>query len=116
MLQILILCKPTEDLTPKYTKQLAFAHQLKAGKGLTVVVSVLEGDYTRRAGESLAAKQAFQRAMEQEKVKGFVEVLVARSTSEGLAHLIQTTGQFFVLYFINTYFNLLTTLFSFSVN
>ncbi|XP_067002016.2 solute carrier family 12 member 4 isoform X2 [Anabrus simplex] len=90
--QILILAKLTSDLVPKYRKLFAFAAQLKAGKGLTVCVSVIAGDFTRAYGEAMAAKQSLRRTMDEEKVKGFVDVLVTRNTTEGLSHLVQTTG------------------------
>lgn len=90
--QILILAKLTDDLVPKYRKLLAFASQLKAGKGLTICVSCIGGDYARNSGEALAAKQSLRRSMEEEKVKGFVDVLVARNTVDGLSALVQTTG------------------------
>ncbi|PSN31506.1 Solute carrier family 12 member 6 [Blattella germanica] len=73
--QILILAKLTSDLVPKYRKLFAFAAQLKAGKGLTVCVSVIRGDYTRGVGEAMAAKQSMRRTMDEEKVKGFVDVI-----------------------------------------
>ena len=44
--QILLLAKLNKDLIPKYKKMFAFASQLKAGKGLTVCVSVIEGEFT----------------------------------------------------------------------
>ena len=72
---------------PKYRKQVAFASQLKAGKGLTVCVSVLKGAYTANCGEALAAKQSVRRTMDEERVKGFVDVLVAKDITEGLSHL-----------------------------
>ncbi|XP_049831713.1 solute carrier family 12 member 6 isoform X1 [Schistocerca gregaria] len=90
--QILILSKLTEDLVPKYRKLFAFAAQLKAGKGLTICVSVIGGDFTRNSGEAMAAKQSLRRTMDEEKVKGFVDVLVSRNITDGLSHLIQTTG------------------------
>jgi len=90
--QILILSKLTVDMLPKYRKLFAFAAQLKAGKGLTVCVSVIRGDYSRAVGEAMAAKQSLQRTMDEERVKGFVDVLVARNVTDGLSHLIQTTG------------------------
>lgn len=46
--QILILAKLTKDLVPKYKKLFTFASQLKAGKGLTMAVSVIEGEYSVR--------------------------------------------------------------------
>lgn len=90
--QILILSKLTVDMLPKYRKLFAFAAQLKAGKGLTVCVSVIRGDYTRGVGEAMAAKQSLRRTMDEERVKGFVDVLVAHNITDGLSHLIQTTG------------------------
>nr|CAD7264375.1 unnamed protein product [Timema shepardi] len=90
--QILILSKLTPDLVPKYRKMFAFAAQLKAGKGLTVCGAVIPGDFTRCSGEAMAAKQSLRRTMDEEKVKGFVDVLVARNITDGLNHLIQTSG------------------------
>ncbi|XP_031349660.1 solute carrier family 12 member 4 isoform X3 [Photinus pyralis] len=90
--QILILAKLTDDLVPKYRKLFAFAAQLKAGKGLTVCVSVVSGDYTRSYGEAMAAKQNLAKIMDEERVKGFVDILVARNIIEGISHLVQTTG------------------------
>ncbi|XP_015584917.1 solute carrier family 12 member 4 isoform X4 [Cephus cinctus] len=90
--QILILAKLTDDLVPKYRKLFAFASQLKAGKGLTICVSCICGDYTRNSGEAMAAKQSLRKTMEEEKVKGFVDVLVTRNIIDGLSCLIQTTG------------------------
>ncbi|XP_045508008.1 solute carrier family 12 member 4 isoform X2 [Colias croceus] len=90
--QVLVLAKLNDDLNPKYRKMLAFASQLKAGKGLAVCVSVLGGDFTRRAGEASTAKQNLRKCMEEEKVKGFTDVLVAHSIADGLSHFVQTTG------------------------
>ncbi|XP_076165217.1 solute carrier family 12 member kcc isoform X2 [Ptiloglossa arizonensis] len=90
--QILILAKLTDDLVPKYRKLFAFASQLKAGKGLTVCVSCIGGDYIQNSGEALAAKQSLRKTIIEEKVKGFVDVLVARNIVDGLSSLIQTTG------------------------
>lgn len=83
--QIMILIKQTDDNLPKYRKLFAFASQLKAGKGLTVCASVISGDYTKRVLKSLETKQNLKRIMEEEKVKGFVDVLVARNMVDGLS-------------------------------
>ncbi|XP_066590703.1 solute carrier family 12 member 4 isoform X2 [Prorops nasuta] len=90
--QILILAKLTDDLVPKYRKQFAFASQLKAGKGLTISVSCISGDYAQNSGEALAAKRNLRKTITEEKVKGFVDVLVTRNIADGLSCLIQTTG------------------------
>jgi hypothetical protein len=57
------------------------------GKGLTICVSVIRGDYTRGVGEAMAAKQSLRRTMDEERVKGFVDVLVAHNVIDGLSHL-----------------------------
>ncbi|RZB40153.1 solute carrier family 12 member 4 [Asbolus verrucosus] len=90
--QLLILVKLTSDLVPKYRKLFAFASQLKAGKGLTVCAAVIGGDFTRSYGEAMAAKQSLRKTMDEERVKGFVDILVARNITEGLSNLVQTAG------------------------
>ena len=39
-----MLCKLDNDYMPEHRKMITFASQLKAGKGLTIVASVLEGE------------------------------------------------------------------------
>ncbi|XP_022821631.1 solute carrier family 12 member 4 isoform X4 [Spodoptera litura] len=90
--QVLVLAKLNNELMPTYRKMLAFASQLKAGKGLTVCVSVLGGDFPRRAGDAASARHNLRRCMDEEKLKGFVDVLVAPDIADGLSHLVQTTG------------------------
>lgn len=90
--QILVLCKLNNELSPKHRKLISFASQLKAGKGLTLVSSVLEGEFTKRHSESQTAKQSLKKVMTEERVKGFAEVVVSSSPSIGLCHLIQTAG------------------------
>lgn len=50
-------------------------------------VSVIGGDYTRSFSEALAAKQNLRKTMDEERVKGFCDVLVARNITDGLCHL-----------------------------
>ncbi|XP_017890566.1 solute carrier family 12 member 4 isoform X2 [Ceratina calcarata] len=90
--QILILAKLTDDLVPKYRKLFAFASQLKAGKGLTICVSCIGGDYIQNTGKTLAAKVNLRKTITEEKVKGFVDVLVAKDIVDGVSSLVQTTG------------------------
>lgn len=85
--QIMILAKPTDENLPKYRKLFSFASQLKAGKGLTVCVSVVDGEFTRKIQKATETKQNIKRIMEEEKVKGFVEVLVARNMVDGLSSM-----------------------------
>nr|XP_029721458.1 solute carrier family 12 member 4 isoform X3 [Aedes albopictus] len=90
--QILMLSKLNDDYTPKYRKLFSLVSQLKAGKGLVVVVSLIQGDFTKRAGEAAAAKQSLRKLMEDEKVKGFCDVMVASNVADGLSHVVQTIG------------------------
>lgn len=83
----MILAKPTDENLPKYRKLFSFASQLKAGKGLTVCVSVVQGDFTKKVLKASETKQNIRRIMEEEKVKGFVEVLVARNMVDGLSSM-----------------------------
>lgn len=57
------------------------------GKGLTVCVTVIPGDFTKCSGDATVAKQALRRIMDDEKVKGFADVLISKDPIEGLSHL-----------------------------
>lgn len=85
--QLLILCKLNDDLVPKYRKMFAFVSQLKAGKGLTVCMSVIPGDYVKRHHAAITAKQNLRKHMDDERVKGFVDVLITKNVAEGLSHM-----------------------------
>lgn len=85
--QILVLCKLNNDFRPKYKKLISFASQLKAGKGLTVTATVLQGEYTKRSSDVIAAKESLRKYVTEERVKGFVEALVAKDVADGLAHM-----------------------------
>ncbi|XP_041455426.1 solute carrier family 12 member 4-like isoform X3 [Lytechinus variegatus] len=101
--QILVLCKLNNDLVPKHRRLLTFASQLKAGKGLTLVGSVLEGDFRTKYGESQAAQQMgygeaqaareeLKKMMDEEKMKGFCTVVVTNNATEGLSACVQMCG------------------------
>ncbi|XP_069094404.1 solute carrier family 12 member 6 isoform X4 [Pleurodeles waltl] len=90
--QLLVMLKLDEDLHVKHPRLLTFATQLKAGKGLTIVASVLVGNFLDNYGEFLAAEQTIKHVMEKEKTKGFCQLVVAQKLREGLSHLIQSCG------------------------
>ncbi|XP_016953338.1 solute carrier family 12 member 6 isoform X2 [Drosophila biarmipes] len=90
--QILVLSKLNDNLLPKYRKIFSFATQLKAGKGLTICVSVIKGDHTKITNKAVDAKSTLRKYMTDEKVKGFCDVLVAQQIGEGLSSVIQTIG------------------------
>lgn len=91
--QLLCLVKLNPDtLELKAHKLLTFASQLKAGKGLTIVASVLEGNFDTESGIAQSAKQSLRVSMDKEKVKGFAEVVISKDVTQGLNHIIQTAG------------------------
>ncbi|XP_017482025.1 PREDICTED: solute carrier family 12 member 5-like [Rhagoletis zephyria] len=91
--QLLCLVKLNPDtLELKAHKLLTFASQLKAGKGLTIVASVLEGNFESESGIAQSAKQSLRHSMEKEKVKGFAEVVITGNVTQGLNHIVQTAG------------------------
>lgn len=85
--QLLVLVKLNDDLMPKYRKIFAFVSQLKAGKGLTVCMSVIPGDYVKRHHAALTAKENLRKYMSDERVKGFVNVLVTKNVADGLSNM-----------------------------
>lgn len=85
--QILVLSKLNSENMPKYRKMFAFASQLKAGKGLTICVSVIEGDHTKIQSKAVESKQNIRRVMDEERVKGFCDVLVSNDIADGLSSM-----------------------------
>lgn len=55
--QLLVLLNLDSELSVKHPRLLSFTTQLKAGKGLTIVGSVLEGTYLTRETEAKRAEQ-----------------------------------------------------------
>uniref|UniRef100_A0A7N6C164 Solute carrier family 12 member 7a n=1 Tax=Anabas testudineus TaxID=64144 RepID=A0A7N6C164_ANATE len=84
--QLLVLCKLNSDLTVKHPRLLSFTSQLKAGKGLTIICSVLEGTYMTRGSDNL------KKAMAAERTKGFSHVVVSSNLRDGFSLLIQSAG------------------------
>lgn len=55
--QLLVLCKLDSNLKVKHPHLLSFTSQLKAGKGLTIVSSVLEGTYMTRGADAKTGEE-----------------------------------------------------------
>lgn len=55
--QLIVLLKLDEDAHVKSPRLLTFASQLKAGRGLTIVGTVVSGNFLHSYGEALAAEQ-----------------------------------------------------------
>ncbi|XP_074506339.1 solute carrier family 12 member 7-like isoform X2 [Sebastes fasciatus] len=90
--QLLVLCKLDSDLAVKHPRLLSFTTQLKAGKGLTIVCSVLEGTYMTRGNDVKTGEQNLKAAMHAEKMKGFSHVVVSSNLRDGFSLLIQSAG------------------------
>ncbi|XP_046701995.1 solute carrier family 12 member 7 isoform X2 [Silurus meridionalis] len=90
--QLLVLLKLDSELKVKHPRLLSLTTQLKAGKGLTIVGSVLKGTYLTKEGEAKIADQNIKETMSAEKTKGFCHVVVTSNLRDGVSHLIQSAG------------------------
>ncbi|KAI6648925.1 Solute carrier family 12 member 6-like [Oopsacas minuta] len=90
--QILVLISPDEDYMPKERNLLAFTSQLKAGKGLIMVSSVILGEYKDHVAEVLASTQTIRRLMSENRIQGFSQVIASREIDEGVSYLLQASG------------------------
>ncbi|ESO08064.1 hypothetical protein HELRODRAFT_75089, partial [Helobdella robusta] len=90
--QLLVLFKLDSNLQPKYRKLLTFASQLKAGKGLTLVATVLQGSDAMAGHVVSDVKNRMNELMKKEKSKGFCDVLVTQDKAEGISFFIQAAG------------------------
>lgn len=59
--QLLVLLNLDSDLAVKHPRLLTFTSQLKAGKGLTIASSVLQGTYMTRSAEAKRAETVSRR-------------------------------------------------------
>ncbi|XP_054618601.1 solute carrier family 12 member 7-like isoform X1 [Dunckerocampus dactyliophorus] len=90
--QLLVLCKLDSRLAVKHPRLLSFTTQLKAGKGLTIVSSVLEGTFMTRGPDAKTGEQNLKAAMAAERTKGFSHVVVSSNLRDGFSLLIQSAG------------------------
>ncbi|KAG5841754.1 hypothetical protein ANANG_G00170160 [Anguilla anguilla] len=90
--QLMVLLNLDSDLGVKHPRLLSFTTQLKAGKGLTIVGSVLEGTYMTKASEAKCSEQNVKAAMSAEKTKGFCHVVASSNLRDGFSLLIQSAG------------------------
>ncbi|XP_041039775.1 solute carrier family 12 member 7-like isoform X3 [Carcharodon carcharias] len=90
--QLLILLNLDLEQNVKHPRLLSLTTQLKAGKGLTIVGSVLEGTFLERHTEVHNAEQNIKSLMGLEKTKGFCHVVVSSNQRDGISHLIQSSG------------------------
>ncbi|KAF6127189.1 solute carrier family 12 member 7 [Phyllostomus discolor] len=90
--QVLVMLNLDSEQCVKHPRLLSFTTQLKAGKGLTIVGSVLEGTYLDKHTEAQLAEENIRSLMSAEKTKGFCQLVVSSNLRDGMSHLIQSAG------------------------
>ncbi|PAA68892.1 hypothetical protein BOX15_Mlig002002g2 [Macrostomum lignano] len=97
--QLLALVKtaPLGEEAPvegKCQQIVGLAGQLKAGKGLLMAATLLEGDVSDPVSRSAArqSREQLKSCMDREKAKGFSQAVICTNRSEGLSVLIQSLG------------------------
>ncbi|XP_063154800.1 solute carrier family 12 member 7 isoform X2 [Candoia aspera] len=90
--QVLVLLNLDSEQLVKHPRLLSFTSQLKAGKGLTIVGSVLPGTYIDKYAEAERAEENIRSLMGTERTKGFCQIIVSSSVRDGISHLIQSAG------------------------
>ncbi|XP_041101184.1 solute carrier family 12 member 7-like isoform X2 [Polyodon spathula] len=90
--QLMVLLNLDSEQNVKHARLLSFTTQLKAGKGLTIVGSVIEGTYMAKRPQAKQSEQNVKSTMAAEKTKGFCHVVVSSNLRDGVSHLIQSAG------------------------
>uniref|UniRef100_A0A8D0ABM4 Solute carrier family 12 member 5a n=1 Tax=Sander lucioperca TaxID=283035 RepID=A0A8D0ABM4_SANLU len=90
--QLLTLVSTDAEQNVEQPRLLSLTNQLKAGKGLTIVGTALEGTYLENSEQSQRAEKALRKLMETEKVKGFCQVTVSSNLRDATSHLLQASG------------------------
>uniref|UniRef100_A0A672N984 Solute carrier family 12 member 5-like n=1 Tax=Sinocyclocheilus grahami TaxID=75366 RepID=A0A672N984_SINGR len=90
--QILVLVSMDSELNVEQPRLLSLTNQLKAGKGLTIVGTALEGTYLENHPQGQQAEQSLRKLMEAEKVKGFCQVVISSNMRDATSHLVQAGG------------------------
>ncbi|CAI2737023.1 unnamed protein product [Dicrocoelium dendriticum] len=90
--QILVYLTLDQNLQVRHDRLLDLVYQLKAGHGLTLVVSILEGDVMERKEDALQAKAYLSEVIQKYRIRGLPEVLVAENIGEGMKNMAQCAG------------------------
>ncbi|XP_053704383.1 solute carrier family 12 member 5b isoform X2 [Synchiropus splendidus] len=90
--QLLVLVSTDAEQNVEQPRLLSLTNQLKAGKGLTIVGTSVQGKFLDNYSEAQRADQSLRKLMETEKVKGFSQVVISSNLRDGISHLIQVGG------------------------
>ncbi|KAK6154836.1 hypothetical protein DH2020_009084 [Rehmannia glutinosa] len=92
----LIFCRPWGKLpenVPCHPKLADFANFMKKkGRGMSIFVSILDGDYHECAEDAKAACRALSTYIEYKRCEGVAEIVVAPTMSDGFRGIVQTMG------------------------
>nr|XP_011460655.1 PREDICTED: cation-chloride cotransporter 1 isoform X1 [Fragaria vesca subsp. vesca] len=92
----LIFCRPWGKLpenVPCHPKLADFANCMKKkGRGMSIFVSILDGDYPECVEDAKAACKQLDAYIEYKHCEGVAEIVVAPSMSEGFRGIVQTMG------------------------
>eukprot|EP00897_Mesotaenium_endlicherianum_P007569 jgi/Mesen1/6840/ME000351S05963 len=92
----LIFCKPWGILPPDvpcHPKLADFANCMKKkGRGMSIFVSILEGDYKTNAEDARHASRLLGSYIDYKDCEGVAEVMVAKSMHEGFRNIVQSMG------------------------
>lgn len=91
---MLVLVKLNDSEKQANAKLLQLAGQLKAGQGLTIVATMIEGDTRVQQDRERADldREKLKYLMREQKVKGFAHVVLCHHASENVGTLIQCVG------------------------
>uniref|UniRef100_A0A0E0ATY3 Cation chloride cotransporter n=1 Tax=Oryza glumipatula TaxID=40148 RepID=A0A0E0ATY3_9ORYZ len=92
----LIFCRPWGKLpenVPCHPKLADFANCMKKkGRGMSIFVSIIDGDYHELAEDAKTACRQLDTYIEYKRCEGVAEIIVAPSMSEGFRSIVQTMG------------------------
>ncbi|XP_057988184.1 cation-chloride cotransporter 1 [Hevea brasiliensis] len=92
----LIFCRPWGKLpesVPCHPKLADFANCMKKkGRGMSIFVSILDGDYREHAEDAKAACKQLDTYINYKNCEGVAEIVVAPNMSEGFRGIVQTMG------------------------
>lgn len=90
--QILVYVPLDDDSHVKNDRMFDLVYQLKAGHGLTLIVSILEGDLILRRDDVIKTKAKLDDLIQRYRIKGLSQVLVASNVAEGMKNMVQCAG------------------------
>ncbi|XP_011046736.1 PREDICTED: cation-chloride cotransporter 1-like [Populus euphratica] len=92
----LVFCRPWGKLpenVPCHPKLADFANCMKKkGRGMSIFVSILDGDYHEHAEDAKAACKQLSTYIDYKRCEGVAEIVVAPNMSEGFRGIVQTMG------------------------